>query len=70
MLWGEPRVIEQRLGAAVESIAFRRETMLVPALSLAHFRTNVERAAGPMIKADRDAWRRPIQRGWLISVVN
>ena len=50
MLWGEPKVIEQRLGAAVESIAFRRETMLVPALSLAHFRANVERAAGPMIK--------------------
>jgi SAM-dependent methyltransferase len=50
MLWGDPKVIEQRLGAAVESLTFRRVTMLVPALSLAHFRSNVERAAGPVIK--------------------
>jgi SAM-dependent methyltransferase len=49
MLWGEPEVIKQRLGSRVENLAFRRETMLVPALSLAHFRANVERAAGPII---------------------
>jgi len=50
VLWGDPKVIEERLGSGVENIAFRRATMLVPALSLAHFRTNVERAAGPIIK--------------------
>ena len=50
VLWGDPKVIEQRLGSAAENINFRRATMLVPALSLAHFRTNVERAAGPIIK--------------------
>jgi SAM-dependent methyltransferase len=50
MLWGDPKVIEQRLGPRVEKIHFQRATMLVPALSLAHFRTNVERAAGPLIK--------------------
>jgi SAM-dependent methyltransferase len=50
LLWGDPKVIEQRLGAAVESLTFRRVTMQVPALSLAHFRGNVERAAGPVIK--------------------
>ena len=50
MFWGDPKVIEQRLGSAADKISFRRATMLVPALSLAHFRTNVERAAGPIIK--------------------
>jgi SAM-dependent methyltransferase len=50
MLWGDPKVIEQRLGAVVEAIRFERATMLVPALSLAHFRGGVERAAGPIIK--------------------
>jgi SAM-dependent methyltransferase len=50
MLWGDPKVIEQRLGTAVEAIRFERATMLVPALSLAHFRGGVERAAGPLIK--------------------
>jgi ubiquinone/menaquinone biosynthesis C-methylase UbiE len=50
MLWGDPKVIEQRLGSAADKISFRRATMLVPALSLPHFRTNVERAAGPIIK--------------------
>jgi SAM-dependent methyltransferase len=50
MLWGDPEVIEQRLGTAVEAIRFERATMPVPALSLAHFRGGVERAAGPLIK--------------------
>lgn len=50
MLWGDPKIVEQRLGSSVEQIRFQRAAMLVPALSLAHFRTNVERAAGPMIK--------------------
>jgi SAM-dependent methyltransferase len=50
MLWGDPKVIEQRLGSVVEKVQFQRCTMLVPALSLAHFRTNVERAAGPVIR--------------------
>ena len=50
MLWGDPKVIEQRLGTAIESVRFERATMLVPALSLAHFRAGVERAAGPIIK--------------------
>src|SRR5579864_3837987 len=50
MLWGDPKVVEQRLGSGVKEIKFQRAAMLVPALSLAHFRTNVERAAGPVIK--------------------
>jgi SAM-dependent methyltransferase len=50
MLWGDPSVIRERLGSGVENIVFDRECMLVPALSLQHFRTNVERAAGPIIK--------------------
>jgi SAM-dependent methyltransferase len=50
MLWGDPKIVEQRLGSGVKEIKFQRAAMLVPALSLAHFRTNVERAAGPVIK--------------------
>lgn len=50
MLWGDPKIVEQRLGSSVEQIRFQRAAMLVPALSPAHFRTNVERAAGPVIK--------------------
>jgi SAM-dependent methyltransferase len=50
MFWGDTKIITQRLGSAVEKVQFERRTMFVPALSLAHFRTNVERAAGPVIK--------------------
>ena len=50
VLWGDPKIVEQRLGSAVEKIQFQRGTMFVPALSLAHFRGNVERFAGPLIK--------------------
>ena len=49
-LWGDPNVVRERLGKAVRDIVFDRERMLVPALSAAHFRTNFEKTAGPVIK--------------------
>jgi SAM-dependent methyltransferase len=50
MLWGDPGIIRDRLGSAVEDIVFDRHCMLVPALSPQHFRVTLERTAGPMIK--------------------
>jgi SAM-dependent methyltransferase len=50
VLWGDPNVIRERLGSAVEDIVFDRDFMLVPALSPQHFRANLERSAGPTIK--------------------
>ena len=50
MLWGDSKVIEQRLGTWANKIRYERAAMLVPALSLAQFRGNVERFAGPVIK--------------------
>jgi len=50
MLWGEINFIQQRLGDAVQNVAFDRGEMLVPTLSPQHFRSNVERSAGPIIK--------------------
>jgi SAM-dependent methyltransferase len=48
--WGDPSVIRQRLGAAVKDIVFYGMTMLVPALSVPHFRRATERTAGPLLK--------------------
>jgi SAM-dependent methyltransferase len=48
--WGDAGVVSQRLGQAVKGIVFDRATMAVPTLSPQHFRTNIERTAGPMIK--------------------
>jgi len=50
LLWGEPTIIRERLGSAVEDIVFDRASMLVPALSPEHYRATVERNAGPLIK--------------------
>ena len=50
ILWGDPAVIRERLGNAVEELVFDRDCMLVPALSLQHFRQRVETSAGPLIK--------------------
>ncbi|MGH8481675.1 MAG: class I SAM-dependent methyltransferase [Nevskiaceae bacterium] len=50
-LWGDPNVIRERLGTAVAGIEFHREEMVVPALSPAHYRANMELTAGPVIKA-------------------
>lgn len=49
-LWGDPRVVQERLGASVRDLRFDRQTMVVPVLSVAHQRENLERSAGPVIK--------------------
>jgi SAM-dependent methyltransferase len=48
--WGDPGTVAQRLGSAVREIVFDRGRMAVPALSPQHFRRNVERTAGPLVK--------------------
>ena len=48
--WGDPSVIIQRLGNAVADVTFDRGHLLVPALSPQHFRLQIERSAGPIIK--------------------
>jgi SAM-dependent methyltransferase len=48
--WGDPQTVTQRLGSAVNDVVFDRDHILVPALSPQHFRANIERAAGPIIK--------------------
>src|SRR5437762_4580495 len=45
--WGDPGIISERLGKAVKDLVFDRATMRVPALSPQHFRTTLERTAGP-----------------------
>jgi SAM-dependent methyltransferase len=49
-LWGDPRVVTERLGDAVKNIVFDRQRMLYPALSASHARVFFERTAGPVIK--------------------
>jgi SAM-dependent methyltransferase len=49
-LWGDPNVIRERLGASVKDLKFARDTLVAPALSLAHFRAAQERTIGPLTK--------------------
>lgn len=49
-LWGDPKIVAARLGAAVTDIVFDRQRMLVPALSPAHARVMIERTAGPFVE--------------------
>jgi len=49
-LWGDPNIVRERLGKSVRNIVFDRDCMLIPALSVAHHRTNFEKTAGPVIK--------------------
>jgi len=50
ILWGDLNVVRQRLGDAVEDLRFDHGHLLVPALSVQHFRFNIERSAGPTIR--------------------
>jgi SAM-dependent methyltransferase len=49
-LWGDPNVIRERLGSAVKDLKFARDTLVAPALSLAHFRAAQEKTIGPLTK--------------------
>jgi SAM-dependent methyltransferase len=48
--WGDPGFVSQRLGQSVKDLVFDRATMRVPALSPRHFRTNLEKVAGPLVQ--------------------
>ena len=49
-LWGDSNVVRERLGKAVKNIVFDRDRMLVPVLSVPHYRANYERTAGPVVR--------------------
>ena len=49
-LWGDPNIVRERLGKAVRDITFDRDRMMIPALSVPHYRSNFEQTAGPVIK--------------------
>jgi SAM-dependent methyltransferase len=48
--WGDPNVVRQRLGDAVEDLMFERAIMSFPALSPQHYRRVVEETLGPVAK--------------------
>lgn len=48
--WGDPSVVRERLGEAVQDVEFNVDEMRVPTLSPRHFRANMELTAGPVIK--------------------
>jgi SAM-dependent methyltransferase len=50
VLWGDPNIVRERLGAAVVDLMFGRDTLIAPALSLTHFRVAQEKSIGPLGK--------------------
>ncbi|TDU31289.1 methyltransferase family protein [Panacagrimonas perspica] len=48
--WGNVETVRERLGDAVTGIEFGREEMTIPALSVRHYRTNMELTAAPFVK--------------------
>ena len=48
--WGDPNVVRERLGEAVDGLEFEREVMVAPVLSPAHYRGTIEATAAPLRK--------------------
>lgn len=48
--WGDPNIVRQRLGDAVEDIVFDRGVMAFSTLSPQHYRRGMEETLGPMAK--------------------
>jgi len=49
-LWGDPKVVRERLGELVQDVVFDRESMRTPALSPQHYRDSAERTSGALTK--------------------
>jgi SAM-dependent methyltransferase len=50
VLWGDPNIVRERLGAAVKDLAFHRDTLWFQTLSPTHMRIFGEQNFGPMTK--------------------
>jgi hypothetical protein len=50
VLWGDPAVVRERLGAAVKDLTFARDAMFFPTLSVQHYRQFMETNFGPARK--------------------
>lgn len=48
--WGDPNIVRDRLGSAVRDVAFTRNTMFFPTLSVQHYRTHMAENFGPAKK--------------------
>jgi SAM-dependent methyltransferase len=49
-LWGDPKIIRERLGSSVTNLSFERDTMAVASLSPQHTRIAQEKTIGPLAK--------------------
>lgn len=49
-LWGDPNVVRQRLGDAVRDLRFSRDMLIMPMLSIQHFRMAQEKTIGPLTR--------------------
>lgn len=56
--WGDPSVVRERLGSAVRDVAFDRDVMRFPALSVGHMRLSME-SIGPMARLVRSLEAEP-----------
>jgi SAM-dependent methyltransferase len=61
-LWGDPGVIRERFGEAVKDIAFDRDRMSSPGLSLQHLMKKFVDTAGPVVKLMAALKDKPEQR--------
>lgn len=48
--WGDPNVVRERLGASVRDLFFERGVLSFAALSVPHYRLNLEKTSGTVIK--------------------
>lgn len=47
--WGDVAIVRQRLGNAVRDLVFDREVLRWPAMSVPHWRAQIEQTSGPVI---------------------
>lgn len=50
VLWGDPSIVRERLGARVSNLVFESDMMVYPTLSIGHYRKSIETTVGPVLK--------------------
>lgn len=60
-LWGDTHFVREQLSTAVNEITFSQGMMPFPAMSIEHYRYNMENTLGPIIKLVQDAKDNPVK---------
>lgn len=58
-LWGDPHFVREQFANSIDNLSFDQGMMLIPTLSLGHYRKSIEATLGPVLKFVQESQNDP-----------